>query len=584
MLNRWTVVTTAILFGAAAAMAQPVVPPKKKDKQQPSNSSPAKTPTTDQTGNQPAANATLKVGDKAPALSVEEWVKGKKVDKFESGKIYVVEFWATWCQPCKESIPHLNDLQKTYKDKNVTIIGVAGSERGSSTQQKLDGVRNFVKGKGDGMNYTVAFDADRSMTDTWMTPAGRNGIPCAFLVGADGKLAWIGHPAEGLEDQIKKAVDANKNAPVKKTGALDATPRITLASFQPEKDAKKEAAQPAGTALKIGDKAPTLTITDWVQGQPITGFEKGKAYVVEFWATTSRDSWKLIPHLNELQKKYGDKVTIAGISRKDNSGESAQKLADFVKNGPEQVQYTVGFDAERTTVDNWSKAANQRGTPQVFIVTQDGTIGWMGNPLRAIEELDDAVGLAASGKLNAETSKATTDKWMAERQKRIDLAQSMRDAMESGDYKAATQALDKLIESDKFNGPDYAASKFQLQYVRMKDPAAALAYGAELTDGLLKNNAQGLNAIAWTIVDPENAGIEKKDLKLAVKAAERAAELTKHKDAYILDTLAKAYYDSGDKKKAIEMQEKAVELIPPSDQAAGEIKERLEQYKKDSAK
>jgi len=61
-----------------------------------------------------------------------------------------VEFWATWCSACKEAIPHLSQTQKDYRDKNVTIIGVAGGERGATEQQKLAGVRNFVKAKATG--------------------------------------------------------------------------------------------------------------------------------------------------------------------------------------------------------------------------------------------------------------------------------------------------------------------------------------------------------------------------------------------------------------------------------------------------
>ena len=154
--------------------------------------------------------ATLKVGDKAPALSVEEWVKGKKIEKFESGKVYVVEFWATWCGPCIKGIPHLTEIQKEFKNKNVTVIGVASSERGADKASKLKGVESFVKQQGDKMTYTVAYDDDRSMSNAWMKPAGQNGIPCAFLVGADGKIAWIGHPMNGMDEQLKKAVAANK--------------------------------------------------------------------------------------------------------------------------------------------------------------------------------------------------------------------------------------------------------------------------------------------------------------------------------------------------------------------------------------
>jgi thiol-disulfide isomerase/thioredoxin len=586
MVNRWTVVTAAVLFGASGAMAQTVVP-KKKDKKTTTAapSQPAKPTDKPSEG----TSSTLKVGDKAPQLSIEEWVKGTKVEKFDAGKIYVVEFWATWCGPCKESIPHLNDLQKTYKDKNVVVIGVAGSERGSNEKQKLDGVKNFVKAKADGMNYTIAYDADRSMSRDWMTPAGRNTIPTAMLVGSDGKMLWIGDPRdEEMEKQLKKAVAANKVEPVKKVGGLDFSPRIALASFQPEKQPTDAKASAAGPSVKLGSKAPALTVSDWVQGQPVTGFEKGHAYIVEFWTTasadsrTSADSKKLAPHLSALQKKHAN-VTVLGIVRKDQSTESATKVAEFLKT-TDAITYPVGFDAERATVESWSKAANLKGAPQVFVVTQDGTIGWLGNPLRAIEELDEVVDLAAAGKLNAESSRATTDKWMAERQKRIELNQAYRDAVPAEDYKGAIAALDKLISTDKFNAPDYAGLKYRIMYIQMKDPAAAIAYGAEAVDGVMKDDSNGLNTIAWTIVDPENAGVEKKDLKLALKAAERANQLTKGKDAYILDTLAKVYFDSGDHKKAIELQEQAVKLVDPADANAGEIKTRLDEYKADKAK
>lgn len=180
MLNRWTMVTAAAMVCASSVLAQ------------------------DQ------ATPTLKVGDKAPALTVENWVKGKEVKKFEEGKVYVVEFWATWCGPCIKGIPHLTELQKEYKDKGVTIIGVASSERGNDAKSKLVGVENFVRKQGKEMEYTIAFDADRSMSKDWMAAAGRNGIPCAFLVGPDGKIAWIGHPGNGLDAELKKATASKR--------------------------------------------------------------------------------------------------------------------------------------------------------------------------------------------------------------------------------------------------------------------------------------------------------------------------------------------------------------------------------------
>src|SRR5690349_23954639 len=116
-----------------------------------------------------AADELLTVGSQAPELNVEHWLsKGpgdaQPVTRFEEGKVYVVEFWATWCGPCIQSIPHLTQLQNEYKDKGATVIGVASSEKGTESKAKLKGVKDFVAGKKDEMKYTVAYDDDRSMS------------------------------------------------------------------------------------------------------------------------------------------------------------------------------------------------------------------------------------------------------------------------------------------------------------------------------------------------------------------------------------------------------------------------------------
>ena len=155
-------------------------------------------------------------GKPAPALSVDTFVKGDAVKSFEPGKVYVVEFWATWCGPCIASIPHLTQMQKDHP--KVTFISVAGFERGGDAASNEKNVRDFVAKRGDAMGYRVAFDGDASMAKEWMMAAKRNGIPCAFVVGGDGNVAWIGNPqGSSLEDAVKaaesKAGSATKDAP-----------------------------------------------------------------------------------------------------------------------------------------------------------------------------------------------------------------------------------------------------------------------------------------------------------------------------------------------------------------------------------
>lgn len=155
---------------------------------------------------------TLKAGDAAPALKSSGWVKGNPVESFKPGTVYVVEFWATWCGPCRTTIPHLTDLAKKYKGK-VEFIGMDVWERAKTPAEIKEKVESFVKEMGAKMDYNVALDTeDTHMATAWMKAAGRNGIPSAFVVDKAGRIAWIGHPMDGMEEVIDQVLEGKFDA------------------------------------------------------------------------------------------------------------------------------------------------------------------------------------------------------------------------------------------------------------------------------------------------------------------------------------------------------------------------------------
>jgi len=188
----------------------------------------------------------LFIGDDAPEMKIAQFIKGESVDAFEEGKVYVVEFWATWCGPCIAAFPHISELQKGYGDK-VQVVGVNIWDRqqnrstGEFTESQGDWVQRvseFVDGQGDKMGYTVALEEDTYMQENWMRAGGRNGIPSAFIVDGKGKIAWVGHPmqidapleaAVNGEINYEDAIQAAKNEQLLEKAYMAAMPKLQSA-------------------------------------------------------------------------------------------------------------------------------------------------------------------------------------------------------------------------------------------------------------------------------------------------------------------------------------------------------------------
>jgi thiol-disulfide isomerase/thioredoxin len=126
------------------------------------------------------------VGQKLPDLKLN--YVGNKPDV--AGKPMILEFWATWCPPCRASIPHLNEVYKKYKDKGLVIVGV--------TDEDNQTIRKFTKSVP--IDYFPATDRDGKLSNSF----GIQGIPHAMLVNKSGEIVWEGHPMTLKEADVEK--------------------------------------------------------------------------------------------------------------------------------------------------------------------------------------------------------------------------------------------------------------------------------------------------------------------------------------------------------------------------------------------
>lgn len=208
----------------------------------------------------------LQIGDEAPALKYSKWLQGPTpITAIDKNKIYLLEFWATWCGPCIQAMPHLSELAKKYEGK-VDVIGcdVWESTYGGPKDQESysEKVTKFVQDqyKLGRLTYNVIMDnTAEDMGNNWLKASGQEGIPASFII-QNGRIAWIGHPY--YIDSILVAVfDGTYDVQAEKERQAQRAKRIAemsagyTAAIKAYKDAEAEAKKEYDKALTLMDSA-----------------------------------------------------------------------------------------------------------------------------------------------------------------------------------------------------------------------------------------------------------------------------------------------------------------------------------------
>src|SRR6202140_5806569 len=151
-----------------------------------------------------AGPVVMKAGDAAPEIKVKD-LEDKDVSLADyKGKVVFVNFWATWCDPCRVEIPWLIAMQNKYGPKGFTVVGIAMDEEGKSVVAPFfDKERFDVDGQKLTINYPIVLGTDEA-ADKF---GGILGYPSSFLISRDGKIVT---KFQGLksEDELTKAIES----------------------------------------------------------------------------------------------------------------------------------------------------------------------------------------------------------------------------------------------------------------------------------------------------------------------------------------------------------------------------------------
>ncbi|MBM3971637.1 MAG: redoxin domain-containing protein [Planctomycetes bacterium] len=346
--------------------------------------------------------------------------------------------------------------------------------------------------------------------------------------------------------------------------------------------ASKDANRDAPPALTVGSPAPPLKVDRFLKGEPVTAFEPGKVYVVEFWATWCGPCIQAMPHVSELQSKY-PQVTFIGVNVLEDDDSAAEQ---FLKARGQDLEYRFARDdvpegsssRDGAMAKTWLEAAEVNGIPTAMVVDAHGRIANITHPM----SLEECLPQIISGEWDqAAAAKQHLLSVLPDRKSR-EFNERMEAALAPGPSDKTQQELDRIAEDFPEQAGVIGLVKFRVLSLDGTKTKQALAAGHQLLKGDQGSNPELLNAMAWEIVGPERPKPPADELKsFALEVARKADDLVNNKHPMVADTLARALFVNGDTQAAVTTQRRAIAIAKTNPRATGlveELQKRLDEY------
>lgn len=278
-------------------------------------------------------------------------VDGREVDLAQlRGKVVLIDFWATWCGPCKEELPNVLENYRKYHDLGFEVVGVS-LDHAKDRQKLIDYTRE------QGLPWPQHFDG-QGFKNQFATQFSIRAIPAMFLLDQEGKVVSTDARGTKLEPEIRRLLKLDPVAPAAKEPAVTA-------------------AAPAPAMLGPGALAPDFVTRDLAGNAVRISDYRGKVLILDFWATWCGPCVASMPHTQQIAAKYADQgVAVLAVC----TGDKRKRFEDWVTlKAKDYPAMRFSFDpheqgtpaeAERASVALYGVPA----IPTQFIIDREGRI------------------------------------------------------------------------------------------------------------------------------------------------------------------------------------------------------------------
>ncbi|KAB1088679.1 redoxin family protein [Neorhizobium galegae] len=340
--------------------------------------------------------------------------------------------------------------------------------------------------------------------------------------------------------------------------------------------------------LNSGSPAPSIEVQDWLRGDPISNFQLGKIYILDFFSTTCSGCGPALSHLAQLQEKYSDMgVEAIGVAADEEAATADEALAQVdawaIKWLP-NTNIRIAFDYSGEMAKHWMKASLTFRVPRAFVVDRDGSIVFIGCP----SLLDEVLPKVIDGSWRASAEAKNAEKARIAKGE-IDAAESalidrIKAATEIEDWKTALSAIEEGI--NRFPD-DIIFRQWHVETLMggMRDMEAGwIALGQFARTAIERNSEVWLFAAMQQLFGPVydySSRLLAERFSMGKELSERILRLYPQHDALFraesYETIALYYHESGDNDRAVDLLEQALKFVDGESLPDVEKRERMAQ-------